>query len=60
MNNPSKEAAEDSFGSLSYRELDGRSSAAAKTLQGLGVMAGDSVGVYVPYVKDVIVGALSA
>ncbi|MBR0278477.1 MAG: AMP-binding protein [Synergistaceae bacterium] len=58
--NPTRKAAEDSFGSLSYRELDGKGSATAKRLQGLGVTAGDSVGVYVPYVKDVITGALSA
>ena len=59
VNNPKKKAAEDSFGSLSYRELDGKSNSGAKMLQGLGVTAGDSVGVYVPYVKDVITGALS-
>ncbi len=60
VNNPKKEAAVDSFGSLSYGELDGKSNKAAKMLQGLGVGAGDSVGVYVPYVKDIITGALSA
>ncbi|MBR0035176.1 MAG: AMP-binding protein, partial [Synergistaceae bacterium] len=59
VNNPSKEAAEDSFDSLSYGELDGRSNTAAKILQAIGVRAGDSVGVYVPYIKDVITGALS-
>ena len=59
VNHPSKEAAEDSFGSLSYGELDGRSNTAAKILQAIGVRAGDSVGVYVPYVKDVITGALA-
>lgn len=59
VNNPQKKAAEDSFGSLSYRELDSKSNTGAKMLQGLGVTAGDSVGVYVPYVKDVITCALS-
>lgn len=59
VNNPTKKAAEDLFGSLSYGELDGKSNTGAKMLQGLGVTAGDSVGVYVPYVKDVITCALS-
>ena len=60
VNNPTRKAAEDSFGSLSYGELDGKSNSVAKRLQGFGVTAGDTVGVYVPYVKDVITGALSA
>lgn len=60
VNNPTRKAAEDSLGSLSYGELDGISNTIAQRLQGLGVMAGDSVGVYVPYVKNVITGALSA
>ncbi len=59
VNNPVKKAAEDTFGSLCYGELDGKSNRAAKILQGLGISTGDSVGVYVPYVKDVITGALS-
>ena len=62
VHNPTRKAAEDSFGSLSYGELDGKSNEAAKTLQAhpkLGVTAGDSVGVYVPYVKDVLTGALA-
>ena len=60
VNNPTKKAAEDSSGSLSYRELHERSSNIAHRLAGIGVRAGDSVGVYVPYVKDVITGAFSA
>ena len=63
VKNPAMKAAEDSSGSLSYRELDGRSNTGAKMLQAhqkLVIIAGDSVGVYVPYVKDVIIGALSA
>jgi len=59
VNNPTRKAAEDSLGSLFYMELDGRSNTGAKMLKGFGVSAGDSVGVYVPYVKDVITCALS-
>ena len=59
VNNPARKAAEDSFGSLSYGELHERSNNIAQRLAGLGLRAGDSVGVYVPYVKDVITGALS-
>ena len=59
VNNPARKAAEDSFGSLSYRELHERSNIIARRLAGLGLRAGDSAGVYVPYVKDVITGALS-
>lgn len=59
VNNPTKKAAEDSFGSLSYGELHALSNNISHRLEGLGVRAGDSVGVYVPYVKDVITGALS-
>ena len=45
-------------GSFSYEELDGKNNEAAKILQAIGVSTGDSVG-YVPYVNDVLTGALA-
>ncbi len=56
---PARKAAEDSFGSLSYGELDRKSNEATKILQALRVCARGAVGVYVPYVKDVLTGALA-
>ena len=60
VNNPTRKAAEDLFGSLSYGKLLERSNIIAQKLIALGLRTGNSVGVYVPYVKEVITGALSA
>ena len=57
---PAKTAVMDSRGEISYGELDARSGSAARMLTALGVVPGDAVAVYVPYAKEIILGAVSA
>ena len=57
---PEKPAAEDMRGIISYRELNARSASLSAALSALGVQAGDAVAVYVPYTKEIILGAVSA
>ena len=57
---PEKPAAEDMRGIMSYRELNARSASLSAALSALGVQAGDAVAVYVPYTKEIILGAVSA
>ena len=58
--NPSKTAAVDFRGEMTYEELAEKSAIAANALRGLGISAGQAAAVYVPYVKEVVLGALSA
>ena len=58
--NPTKTAASDVRGEISYSELEARSAAAARALSALGVRAGSTAAVYVPYVKEIVLGAFSA
>ena len=58
--NPSKTAVSDVRGEMSYGELEARSAAAARALSALGVRAGSTAAVYVPYVKEIVLGAFSA
>lgn len=58
--NPDKEALSDINGVITYGELDRRSGMLAAKLAALGVGAGNVVGVYVPYVKEIALGAVSA
>jgi amino acid adenylation domain-containing protein len=57
--NPSKTALQDPFGEMSYGELEAKSAAISHTLTTLGVKQGDAVAVYVPFTKDVMVGAIA-
>ncbi len=57
---PSKAALADDRGGMSYEELEARSAAAARALAALGIRAGSSVAVYVPYCKEILLGAISA
>lgn len=56
---PEKIAATDPQGEISYGALAARSAALAGALNGLGVAAGDAVAVYVPYVKEILLGTVS-
>ena len=58
--NPMKTAVSDFRGEMSYGELEARSAAAARTLSAFGVRAGSAAAVYVPYVKEIVLGAFSA
>lgn len=57
---PEKTAVADANGEISYGELEARSAALAAALAARGVGAGDAVAVYVPYAKEIILGAVSA
>ena len=57
---PSKTAAADARGEMSYGELEARSAAAARALARLGAGGGKAVAVYVPYAKEIVLGAFSA
>ena len=57
---PDKTALSDAFGEMSYHELTEKSAAASAVLSALGVQAGDAVAVYVPYVKEIMLGAIAA
>lgn len=58
--NPKKVALADDNGTISYAELDRKSLALAAHLSNLGVKCGDRVVVYVPYVKEIVVGTFAA
>lgn len=58
--NPEKAALSDVNGTVTYGELDRRSGALAARLAALGVKPGNVVGVYVPYVKEIALGAIAA
>ncbi|MBR3017289.1 MAG: AMP-binding protein [Clostridia bacterium] len=56
---PSKAAAADYQGEISYGELEARSASGARALVSLGMGVGDAAAVYVPYSKEILLGALS-
>ena len=58
--NPSKTALQDVQGEISYGQLEAMTDSFSHTLAVTGVRQGDAVAVYVPYGKDILVGALSA
>ena len=58
--NPSKTALQDAQGEVSYGQLEAMSASLACELVATGVRQGDAVAVYVPYGKDILVGAVSA
>ena len=58
--NPSKTALLDTQGEISYGQLEATSASLACELAATGVRQGDAVAVYVPYGKDILVGAVSA
>ena len=57
---PEKAAVTDPLGEITYGEMEERSSSISRSLAALGVGAGDAVAVYVPYVKEILLGAVSA
>lgn len=57
---PDKTAVEDPFGKITYSELDLKSSSLSLSLMSLGVKPGGAVAVYVPYIKEILLGAVSA
>ncbi len=59
LQNPEKPALVDERGEMTYRELDARSARAAKMLAARGLKPGDRAAVYVPYTKDILLGAVS-
>ena len=56
---PDKSAVTDPFGEITYGELEEKSAAVSAELVSLGVKRGDMVAVYVPYAKEIMVGAVS-
>ena len=56
---PMKAAAEDIHGTMTYGELAARSASLAARLAALGFHAGNAAAVYVPYTKDIVLGAVS-
>ena len=58
--NPSKTALRDTQGEISYGQLEAISASLARALAAVGVRQGDAVAVYVPYGKEILVGAVSA
>ena len=59
LRNPEKPALIDERGEMTYRELDARSAQAAAALAARGAKPGDRAAVYVPYTKDILLGAVS-
>lgn len=57
---PHKTALQDAFGEMSYGELEARSATVSRILTTIGVKRGDTVAVYVPYTKDIMLGAVAA
>ena len=57
---PEKTAVSDAFGEISYGELESKSASASRVLASFGAKPGDSIAVYVPYVKEILVGAFAA
>ena len=58
--NPAKTALLDAQGEMSYGQLEATSATLACELVARGARPGDAVAVYVPYGKDILVGAVSA
>ena len=58
--NPAKTALVDRQGEISYGELEAITASLARSLAAVGVKAGNAVAVYVPYAKEIVVGAISA
>ena len=58
--NPSKPAVADVRGKMSYGELETRSAAAARALAMIDAGNGKVAAVYVPYTKEIVLGAFSA
>lgn len=56
---PKKAAAEDINGKITYGELNRRSASLAAELAVRGFQSGDAAAVYVPYAKEIILGAAS-
>ena len=56
---PSKTALQDPYGEMSYGELETKSATISHTLITLGVKQGDAVAVYVPFTKDIMLGAIA-
>ena len=56
---PQKTALQDPYGEMNYGELEAKSAAVSRTLTTLGVKRGDAVAVYVPFTKDVMLGAIA-
>ncbi len=57
---PDKTAVSDENTEMSYRELEAMSRAVSRILAQKGVKAGDTAAVYVPYAKEILLGAVSA
>ena len=57
---PQKTAVQDAMGEMSYGELEARSASISQILVSLGAKQGDAVAVYVPYVKEIMLGAIAA
>ena len=57
--NPSKTALQDAQGEMSYGQLEATSASLARELVARGAGQGDAVAVYVPYGKDILVGAVA-
>ena len=57
---PHKTALQDPYGEISYEELEAKSTATSCKLTGLGVKQGNAVAVYVPFVKEIMLGAIAA
>ena len=58
--NPEKIALSDENGFVTYAELVRKSKALAAKLSSIGVQTGESVAVYVPYVKEIVIGTFAA
>ena len=56
---PEKAAVTDPWGEISYAEMDKRSASISRALAALGVGVGEAVAVYVPYGKEILLGAVS-
>lgn len=57
---PEKAAVTDPRGEISYAKIEKRSADISRVLAALGVGAGDAVAIYVPYGKEILLGAVSA
>ncbi|MBR5091318.1 MAG: AMP-binding protein, partial [Ruminiclostridium sp.] len=57
---PDKAAVTDPRGEISYAQMETLSASFSRVLSALGVGAGDAVAVYVPYTKEILLGAVSA
>lgn len=56
---PHKTVLQDPYGEMSYGELESKSAAISSILLNLGVRKGDAVAVYVPYTKEIMLGAIA-